>query len=198
MTKLHGLVLSGGESRRMGTDKGLIKENFDTWVNRAGALLRQQGLPVAVMIRESQEEAYTKILADGLELLQDQDLPVGGPLKGMLSFYQAYPGVDVLVLPCDMPQVPAGLLKELIDFYTTHSASDAWVFSTPERIHPFPGIYSGRYLQKIGEDLARGALTRYSLMYLLESGNTALNKKPEAQSTVFLNLNSPEDRLKNG
>lgn len=189
--KLHGLVLSGGESRRMGRDKGLISTETTTWANRAGTLLRSVDLPVSVLIREAQRPAYTTQILSDFELLSDLDLPVGGPLKGLLSFHVRYPQADVLVLPCDMQNLTTGLLRELIDFYGEVPDAEAWVFEVGERVQPFPGIYSAGWLGAVSEKMQSENLPRHGLVHLLDSAKTA--SRVGKDESAFRNFNSPVD-----
>lgn len=187
--QLRGLVLSGGESRRMGRDKGLISQNSLLWVNRAGMLLQSVDLPVSIMIREPQRCEYTAAILPDFELLNDLDLPVGGPLKGLLSFYFLYPQNDVLVLPCDMPNLTSALLTELIEIYAEKPEFEAWVFENQEVLQPFPGIYSSRLLSSVFEKAKSNKLTRHGLSHLLNTAKTA--RKGIEDEFALQNLNSP-------
>lgn len=190
---LHGLVLSGGESRRMGRDKGLIQKESVAWVNRAGELLRSRGLPVSVMIREQQRAKYGEVVYPDFELVQDQDLVVGGPLKGLLSFHRYYPDKDVLVLPCDMPYITDKILQNLIDFYQSNPTNDVWVFEEGARVQPFPGIYAGAYLSEVTKQLQEATSSRPCLMDVVKGGRTATHKPVGTNPSVFLNANYPKD-----
>lgn len=189
---LYGLVLSGGESRRMGQDKGLIKQDSLTWINRAGMLLQSVGLLVSIMVREAQRADYaTEILPD-FELLTDLDLPVGGPLKGLLSFHRYYPDSNVLVLPADMPDLTIEVVHELREFHELKPDADAWVYAQENCLQPFPGIYASWLLAAILEKVARQELTRFGLLSLLEAAKTA-RKVFEGPSTILKNYNHPQD-----
>ncbi len=193
MENLRGLVLSGGESRRMGRDKGLMKSDSVVWVNRAGTWLQSLGLPVAVMIREIQKADYQAEVLPEFELITDLDLAVQGPLRGLLSFHCAYPHSDVLVLPCDMPALSVDLLSGLMTLYQTRPEQDAWVYEDKERVQPFPGIYAANYLAHIWQQLQGGTLPSASLMYALNSGRTVRLPVTDQESLSFYNANRPED-----
>ena len=186
--KLRGLVLSGGESLRMGRDKGLISQDSVLWVNRAGLLLQGIDLPVSVMIREAQRTEYAAVVLPDFELLNDLDLPVGGPLKGLLSFHCLYPQNDVLVLPCDMPNLTTELLADLIEYYVENPDLEAWVFENHGVLQPFPGIYSSRLLSSVFEKVQRNELSRHGLSHLLNAVKTA--RKAVEDEFAFQNLNS--------
>ncbi|MPR35551.1 molybdenum cofactor guanylyltransferase [Salmonirosea aquatica] len=188
---LHGLVLSGGESRRMGRDKGLIPVESTLWVNRAGTLLQEVDLPVSILIREVQRKVYTAEILPDFELLSDLDLPVGGPLKGLLSFHLRYPQADVLVLPCDMPNLTVGLLRKLMVLRAKVPEAEAWVFMVQDCLQPFPGIFSARLLAAVSQKMYDGYLTRHGLVQVLASAKTA--SEVVEDEFAFRNLNSPAD-----
>src|SRR5579872_6321749 len=96
MAGLIGVVLCGGQSSRMGRDKGLIGRDGICWAVRMGRLLALSGLPVVYSIREGQESAYLTVLPDGCLIADAMD--IGGPLNGLLSVRQRFPGRDLLLL----------------------------------------------------------------------------------------------------
>lgn len=173
----------------MGRDKGLISQDSVLWVNRAGMLLQKVDLSVGVMIRETQRAEYAAAVLPDFKLLSDLDLPVGGPLKGLLSFHQLYPQSDVLVLPCDMPNLTTELLTELIGLYTSKPDFEAWMFENHAVLQPFPGIYSSRLLRSVFEKVQHGELARHGLISLLNSVKTA--RKAVRDELVFQNRNTP-------
>ncbi|GAB3168109.1 molybdenum cofactor guanylyltransferase [Telluribacter humicola] len=190
---LHGLVLSGGESRRMGQDKGLLITDQKPWVVRAARLLESLYLPVTVVVREAQLESYSELIQPPFELITDADLPVGGPLKGMLSAHQHHPDRDWLVLPCDMPDMTAGILSNLIDFYKANPDCTAWAFRDEARWQPLPGIYSAQLLAHLLEKLQEGELKHSGLKQILEEGYTGEMPVMEDFQSAFQNYNSPSD-----
>jgi molybdopterin-guanine dinucleotide biosynthesis protein A len=55
---MRGVVLCGGQSSRMGTDKGLLLHQSITWVQQAISTLTQLNTPVLLSINEQQLIAY--------------------------------------------------------------------------------------------------------------------------------------------
>ncbi|WP_247233829.1 molybdenum cofactor guanylyltransferase [Telluribacter sp. SYSU D00476] len=190
---LHGLVLSGGESRRMGQDKGLLTTDQKPWVVQAARLLESLYLPVTVVVREAQLEPYSELVQPPIELVMDADLSIGGPLKGMLTVHQLYPNHDWLVLPCDMPDMTAGILSNLIDFYKANPDCTAWAFRDEARWQPLPGIYSAQLLSHLLEKLHKDELRQTGLKQILEEGYTGEMPVLEDFKPAFQNYNSPTD-----
>lgn len=191
---LHGILLSGGESRRMGKDKGLITQDAFTWANRAVHLLQEAGLPVSIIIRETQRMAYEEYVDSEIELLTDLELPMGGPLRGLVSFHQYHPTQNVLALPADMPDLTIKTIRELSEFSALKPNADAWVFKVDGFTQPFPGIYSSRLLAIVLEKVKRHDLPRFGLLELLRSADTEYLVY-EGVNATFKNYNYPQDLI---
>src|SRR5690606_29478162 len=108
---LQGLVLAGGESRRMGRDKGGLRfGSRPPQAQWAWALLDGLCERAFVSVRSSQHgcEPYR-----ALPLILDEG-PIEGPMAGLLSAWHACPNVAWLVLAADMPLVDRSTLATLI------------------------------------------------------------------------------------
>ena len=99
--ELLGVVLAGGRSRRMGTDKALLPFGKDTLLGHQVRLLTRLCARVVV------SGTYT-----GFDCIADAR-PDGGPLAGLSAAAAAWPGA-LLVLPVDMPLMTAEALAELV------------------------------------------------------------------------------------
>ena len=106
---LRGLVLAGGLSQRMQTDKGALRYHGPTdQRQRTAALLAAVCADVRLSCRPDQ----TADLA-GLISLPDTFLGLG-PLGGLLSAFQHDPNAAWLVAACDLPFLSAATLDFLV------------------------------------------------------------------------------------
>lgn len=139
--EIAGLVLSGGEGRRLGgVDKGLVDwlgRPMASWVYQAMA-----GLVAPVMISANRSpEDYRKI---GSWLLADDDRyrhqgPLAGLLAGLRSA-QEHGRRALLICPCDTPEVDPAMLARLC--YTWEAdPSRPVVASCQGQLHPLHGVY---------------------------------------------------------
>jgi len=113
---LCGLILAGGRSSRMGTDKAaLVHPDGRTLARRGYDLLAQAGCQsVALSLRHDQDlPPGFADLADIL-LVRDPEGLSQGPLGGMLAAMRLRPEADWLILACDLPGLDLATLMLLL------------------------------------------------------------------------------------
>src|SRR5215472_5246904 len=91
---LLGVVLCGGESRRMGRDKGLLLKDGVPWAKYVGQRLFGC-TEVFYSINSRQREAYSELFPANRLIVDALDIP--GPLNGLLSAHRLMPGPDILL-----------------------------------------------------------------------------------------------------
>ncbi len=106
---LIGLVLAGGQSRRMGQDKALMRYQGSTLIEKASSLLKAAGCDEVLISRNA-----AGFLVD---IIEDAG-PLGGVHAAIDDLCNANNGsdslIELLVLPVDMPQMTPQLLKLLV------------------------------------------------------------------------------------
>src|SRR4030095_9188994 len=146
ITHIAGVILCGGESERMGTDKGLIMKDGLPWFLHIGNLIESLGLPAYYSIRTEQLDSYKSFVDE--ESLVIDDTISEGPLRGVLSAMKAINANALLVIACDMQDIQAPVLELLMDaFEIIHH--DFYAYSDGQYYQPFPGIYSRKGLEKM-------------------------------------------------
>jgi molybdenum cofactor guanylyltransferase len=116
MPVLHGLVLAGGRSARMGADKAtLVHPDGRPLARRTRDLLADAGCAdVVLSLRHDQEiPAGFSELAD-IRVVRDPADTAGGPLAGIIAAMDLQPDADWLVLACDLPRLDTATLRHLI------------------------------------------------------------------------------------
>jgi molybdenum cofactor guanylyltransferase len=106
---LHALVLAGGRSLRMGSDKALLEYHAKNQLVHTTALLQPHCREVFVSCREEQAETYRHF---GIPLITDSYLGIG-PLGGLLSAQRHLPGAAWIVAACDLPLLDEATLRQL-------------------------------------------------------------------------------------
>jgi len=150
---LYGLVLAGGESRRMGRDKGLLVYRGEAHRDVLYRLLR----PVCARVFLSLNPAQPRPEPERFEYIVDQPPYSGnGPIGAVMGFRDAHPGVALLLLSCDLPYFGPEALRALLA--ARDSTRPATAFLNPENIRPEPlvTIYEPRFLDHLAEHFGRG------------------------------------------
>ncbi len=185
MEAVRGLVLAGGQSRRLGRDKTRLVLSGRSLLERAVALLR------AVSVEAWVSGTDPSDLGCDAPWLAD-DVPGLGPLGGILTALK-HLGGPVLALACDMPLMRADVLEGLLRARAARPAGTmATMYLDPDtgRVEPLVAVY---------EPTAANLLARSA-----DQGMYALSRAVPAQhrleipygpglARAFLNLNTPGD-----
>jgi len=184
-----GVVLCGGQSSRMGSDKGLLMINDKTWTQKAIDTLSNFQIPIVISVNKNQYQDYSSIFPVDILIPDDPSLQLHGPLCGLLSVHIKYPKEDLLILACDMPLINTELINELLTKYTTETA-DAFIYSNDGEPEPMPGIYRSKGLIYIHQLYSTNRLPRYSMKYMLEHISTSISTLPTDKKDCFRNFNT--------
>lgn len=170
MGNLLGVVLCGGQSKRMGTDKGLLLQAGKTWAEIVVDNLKIAGLPVVLSINETQQQKYQQIFSN-TPIIVDH-LPIDGPLDGLLSVHRSFPDKDLLLMACDLIDMNNETLKTLIETYTHKAGFDYYVYQLNGFTQPFCAIYTAKGLTVVYKNFEENNLKKYSLHDRFEGENT--------------------------
>jgi len=185
MKNILGVVLCGGESKRMGSDKGLMEINGNTWAQEVAGKLHLLPIPVVVSINEQQQQSYSKLFS--AEQLVIDNINISGPLKGLLTVHLKYPENDILLMACDLIDMDNLTLKNLINQYHDNDGFDFFVYHE-NFAEPFCAIYTSRGLRPVLEKAQLHSLDKFSFQSVLDEGKTF--RIPLTNKSVFKNYNT--------
>lgn len=190
-----GLLLAGGESRRLGRDKAplLVPGREISFAENGRRRLAAAGLEVFVAARAAERAAA---LLPGVSALADG--PGRGPAAGLLGFAAASPGRAVLALACDLPEVPPELLRHLAGVPGGDLVLPAWEDAAGElRLEPLCALYRPSALAALARRVAAGHFDLHGLAALPELKVSGLGRSVlaafGAPEEIFRNVNRPED-----
>lgn len=184
-----GLVLSGGRSRRMGTDKALLQKEGRTQLERTVDLLSRHLDKVFVSARADQAEEAERARFDQITDRYD-DL---GPVAGILSAMEAYPDVDWLVAACDLPNVDDRNVQELLSAHTGQQPFVAFASSYDGLPEPLFAIYGSGAEAIVSGFVADGIRCPRKMIIRSE---VPLLEQPDRASLD--NVNAPQDLAGSG
>jgi molybdopterin-guanine dinucleotide biosynthesis protein A/molybdopterin-guanine dinucleotide biosynthesis protein len=183
---LRGLVLAGGLSQRMQTDKGRLRYGPEGREQRevAAALLAEICQDVFVSCRAEQAAE----LPAGLQPLPDTFLGLG-PLGGILSAFRHDPNAAWLVLACDLPFLTADVLRQLVA--GRQPARLATAFQSPGSDFPEPliTIFEPRAYPELLRFLGLGYSCPRKMLI-----NSDVEVLPTPGGEALRNVNTPAER----
>jgi molybdopterin-guanine dinucleotide biosynthesis protein A len=150
VAQFGAIVVCGGRSRRMGTDKArLALDGGVTFLGRAIDLARATCGEVVLACGPTPRHGEL-----GLPLALDE-VPDGGPLAGIAAGLAAVAAERAVVLPLDMPRLVPGLVEALQE-RALRDGLDACFLRGQERLEPLCAVYSRRALPAMQRALAAG------------------------------------------
>lgn len=183
---LHGLVLAGGQSRRMGRDKGEIRWHGRPQREHMADLLRPLCGEVYLSVRAGQQidSAFPSLPDTFAEL---------GPYGAILSAFRSRPDAAWLVVACDLPLLDAETLRFLVDKRAVGAAATAFRSPHDDMPEPLIAIWEPKSYAQLLSFLAQG----YSCpRKVLLNTDTRLLDAPQA--AALTNVNTPEELEKLG
>lgn len=183
---LAGLVLCGGESSRMGTDKARIVVGGWPLVELVAGRLSMVADPVLLA------SGTAGRLADvGLTEVGDE-APFAGPLAGLAAGLRASPHELVAVAAVDMPFASARLFALLAEM---HGGEDAVVPVTARGREPLHAVYSRSALAALSDALHDGRRSAVDVLGRLRVREVDEHswRRADPSGRFALNLNRPED-----
>ena len=184
-----GVVLCGGQSSRMGSDKGLLMLHDKTWTQKGIDTLSKFKIPIVISVNSNQYQDYSSIFPTDTLIPDDPSLQLHGPLCGLLSVHLKFPEEDLLILACDMPLIDAVIIKQLLTKYNTEMA-DAFIYNNNGEPEPMPGIFRSRGLAYVHQLYSNNQLPRHSMKYMLEHISTSISHLPADKKDSFRNFNT--------
>ena len=182
---LHGLVLAGGRSSRMGQDKAALEYSGKAQLERAFGLLDKVVTQTFVSVRPDQ--AQDRLRARFLQIVDTAD-DVAGPAAGIRAAQLAYPHVAWLVLACDLPFLDMATLQHLIARRDPARLATAFRSSHDGLPEPLCAIYEPAAAAAMADFLATG---RNCPRKLLINSDTLLLDQPTRKALD--NVNTPQE-----
>lgn len=189
--RIHAIVLAGGESRRMGRDKALVRLGGLRLLDHVLARLAPQVASLVV----SRHAGGLDGLPEGVSLVTDAPGPHRGPLAGLLAGLDGVaardPGATHAVsVPVDAPFLPADLVARLADAMAEAGASAA-VARSADRTHGVSALWPLAARGALRAALAGEGSLRVGLFLAgLHPATASWDAEP---FDPFLNLNGPGD-----
>ena len=146
--RLHGLVLAGGQSKRMGTDKALLRYGARPQLDVCVELLGRHCDKVFVSTRRGLPRPGFAVIEDAVDGL--------GPIAGIVAALQHDRAAPWLVLACDLPFVDDATLAFLIAHRNPAKLATAFLSAHDGLPEPLCAIYEPAMLAALENFIAQG------------------------------------------
>ena len=178
--EFEAVILAGGESYRMGSDKGLIEINGKPMV----VCLIDTLNPIAHSLWVS--TSNISYIQFGISLVTDEYTAIG-PLGGLHTALKKASKEHVLVVSVDAPFVSEECVLKLIGEEELETIA---ISKCAGKSYPLIGVYPVSILAKLEEYIEQG---KRSVFGFLETQKVKEVEFSEQYKHCFRNINTPED-----
>lgn len=146
--KATAIILAGGESRRMGTDKSVLSIKGKTMVEAVFEQLHGTFSQILISVNEVKKYAFL-----GCRIVQDK-VPCQGPLMGIASALEASANELNFVVACDTPHIDMAYVRRML---VEAERVDMVIPTTDDgKYEPLFAVYKKSTLKAINEVLSSG------------------------------------------
>jgi len=179
-----GIILCGGKSLRMGTEKGLVQLKGKSLISYSISLF--ENLCSEVII-SSNSNYYNNV---GLKVVSDI-YPDCGPIGGLYSGLKAATNNFCMVAPCDTPFLTAQLYRHLLSY-----CDDAFAIipSFKGNLQPVCGIYATKGIPIIEKCIQQKVFKMHTLVQELNAVIVSVDIFFN-ENNCFENINTSEQLL---
>ena len=189
MSRVNGLLLTGGRSTRMGQDKSRLVYHHKPQRDHLTDLLR----PYCNAVFWSVNADQATDLSDSEQPLVVDAFDWPGPLNGILSAFRHDPTTAWFVVACDMPLLTTRSFDALTDGRNPVKLATVFYDSDGQLPEPLLSIYEPAFMAIMERAVAEG---QYSPRQLLQHNEIQLLTAPDIRELT--NINDPAARKRLG
>ncbi|WIO74038.1 molybdenum cofactor guanylyltransferase MobA [Porticoccaceae bacterium LTM1] len=187
-SQLTGVILAGGQGRRMGgRNKGLLQVEGQPLIAFAAENLRPHVSEILVNTN-TESERYQRL---GYQVINDGDFAGKGPLAGILAGLSATSTPYIAICACDQLELPPNVYPELFKAAQKNPSGLA-VAHDGDRLHPTCAVISQLNRQSLLDRLKQNQL---------RVGEWFTDMKADVvvfEGVTFYNINTPMDLITRG
>ncbi|MGB1361178.1 MAG: molybdenum cofactor guanylyltransferase MobA [Alphaproteobacteria bacterium] len=182
--KISCVLMAGGKSSRMGTDKSWVNVAKEPMINRVINIITPQ-VDEIIINTNSTDDRYNKL---GFNVHSDSITDFAGPLAGVLTGLENCKNDIVLSIPVDCPLLPDDLVSRMLD--KMNDDTDVVVASSNSRTHPVIALWKKDLKDNLSQSLKNDI--RKVDMFTKEL-NCNIVDFDDYKYDVFMNVNTQDD-----
>jgi len=189
---VSAVILSGGQSTRMGQEKGLMPFLGRRLIEFVVETLDPISEEIIVSVAPGKTGIYERVLGPGLRLIEDRASGLG-PMEGLITSLRAAKSDYVIVSPCDAPLLNRSVCGLMI---STAVDRDGAIPRVRGYLEPLHAVYARKPgLDAFERTLASGERKLIEALKDLDLGEVDEDslRDVDPQLDSFWNLNAPED-----
>lgn len=178
---ITGIILAGGKSSRMGSEKGLIQLDGKSFMQYCIEALRPLVDSIIIVSSNPDYDVFN------VERVEDI-IPDSGPVAGLHAGLTHSKTENNLVISCDVPLLTTSLLQKLLSYEKENY--DIVQFEADGKTIPLIALYKKRCANKCHELLTHGERRLRKLVLTLRTKTVSVLKK---EHVLVTNMNTIED-----
>lgn len=190
--EITGIILCGGKSTRMQTNKALLKIGKQTVIEIITTTLQSVFNDVILSANNINEYSFLN-----LPIIQDEFIDKG-PLSGLHAAIKFSSTEKNFVISCDMPLIPL----ELINFIASYNSDKEIILPEANgKIQQLCGIYSKSIVSEINKIFTLSQIDKnikgsvFELLNRIPKEIVDVSSFPFYNENIFFNMNSLEDYI---
>lgn len=180
MSSVYGLVVCGGKSTRMGTDKSML--NYHGQPQRYYLYEMLSELCERTFIACNKQQAAT-IPDKYAVVIDDEQYGDIGPMVALLTAFDKYPDASFLVVGCDYPYLQKEELHRLLEVSLQYKKSTALYNIEGKSIEPLISVYQSDIISQLKRNFIQN---QQSLRALLEDVNAYIMEPLNYMSIISI------------
>jgi len=159
------IILAGGESSRMGSDKAFLVHRGRAFISGIAAQMSRVSDDVVVMTGKKDVRLFEPLLDKEVRIFEDSEY-VSNPLGGILSGLEHVRNANTALLACDAPLVRAEVIRQLSSMLGSHAAAvPIWEKGVISSMEPLCAVYRVGQAKKAASAALEG--TRKTVMQMV-------------------------------
>lgn len=181
--EITAIILSGGQSTRMGTDKALLILNNKTLLENTIEICKPLCTNILISSNFPEHQKF------GYKVIPDE-IKNSGPMAGIYSCLKKSETEWNFVISVDAAFVKTEIIEDLIQ-HTNHY--DAVVPEHKTGKEPLIALYNKNVVSVLKRHLESGNLKMHNLLKRLNTKYLNTQNRVEKNPEIFRNLNRPDD-----
>jgi molybdopterin-guanine dinucleotide biosynthesis protein A len=179
---MTGIVLMGGKSKRMGSDKAFLSWHGQTLYSLAAEKLRKYCTSIYLSINDHQEPYHHFEYSCIKDAFENE-----GPMGGIITCHRILHD-SLFILACDMPFVSDEEMVFLMDHHASKSGCTMFYNENRGHFEPLLSIWDVHSLEMLDVYFSSGG--RSLQQFLIKND---IEKLPVSEVNPFRNINNEDD-----